>query len=449
MVKIRTIHATNIKSIKKQKVAAYARVSSGKDAAKHSLSAQVSYYNNLISNHIEWELVDIYVDEGVSGTREDRPEFNRLMADARAGKIDLVITKSITRFARNTIVCLEAVRELRNLGIDVFFEKENIHSIGADGELMLTLLAMFAEEEARSASENQKWRIRKSYEQGIPTNGTVTYGYSGNGADLVIIPEEANIVREIYERYLGGEGLRKISTDLNNRKILNRNNGEWDTQAIRYILTNEKYVGDLLLGKGYIKDFRKRHVTKNEGERPMYLVKDSHEAIISREIFEAAQREHEKRLEEYSYGRKRGPKSMFASLIVCDNCGKHYLRKQYKNKNQNKTIYYWRCSIADVKGKKYCSNGVCIREDYLENIVKDALSLESLDNITLRDYLEEIRVTPWDIFVAARNGERSRYPYPDRQNKIWTDKMRQAASERGRKRFESGELKIGWKKPDN
>ena len=164
---------------KLKRVAAYERVSCGKDAMLHSLSAQVSYYSDLIQNHSGWQYVGVYADEALTGTRDNRENFQRLLVDCRAGKIDMVITKSISRFARNTITLLETVRELKTMGVDVFFEEQNIHSLSADGELMLTILASYAQEESLSVSENQKWRVRHNFENGMPWNGTVL-GYRYN-----------------------------------------------------------------------------------------------------------------------------------------------------------------------------------------------------------------------------------------------------------------------------
>ena len=185
------------KKPKVTRVAAYARVSSDKDAAFHSLEAQTEYYQNYIAAHPDWELVAIYSDNGISGTTIHRPEFQRMLQDCREGKIDLIITKSVTRFARNTIILLETIRELKKIGVECHFEKEDMHSISPDGELLLTLLAMYAEEEARSASENQKWRIQKLYDQGKPAGGH-TFGYRLAGERFEVVPEEAEIVKEIY-----------------------------------------------------------------------------------------------------------------------------------------------------------------------------------------------------------------------------------------------------------
>ena len=217
--KITKLEKTALMPVKRKRVAAYARVSSGKDAQLHSLSVQISYYNEYIGNRGDWQLVKIYADEAMTGTRDDRPQFQQLLTDCRAGKIDMVITKSVTRLARNTLTVLNTARELKSLGIDIYFEKENIHTMSSDGELMLTLLATFAQEESWSASENQKWRIRKKFEQGYPNTGNMLGYYLENGV-LRVIPDEAEIVRQIYADFLSGMGINAIA----------KNSGVWKSQ---------------------------------------------------------------------------------------------------------------------------------------------------------------------------------------------------------------------------
>ena len=243
------------KKPKVTRVAAYARVSSDKDAAFHSLEAQTEYYQNYIAARPDWELVAIYSDNGISGTTIHRPEFQRMLQDCREGKIDLIITKSVTRFARNTIILLETIRELKKIGVECYFEKEDMHSISPDGELLLTLLAMYAEEEARSASENQKWRIQKLYDQGKPAGGH-TFGYRLAGERFEVVPEEAEIVKEIFRLYLSGMGYSKIARTLIERHIPAYFGGTWSVASVRNILLNEKYAGDLLLQKTFSEDFR-------------------------------------------------------------------------------------------------------------------------------------------------------------------------------------------------
>lgn len=218
--KIKQVPLQKMQAPKLTKVAAYARVSSGKDAMLHSLSAQVSYYNELIQRHPGWVFCGVYADEALTGTKADRKNFTRLLKDCRAGKVDMVITKSISRFARNTVTLLETVRELKLIGVDVYFEEQNIHSISADGELMLSILASYAQEESLSTSENQKWRIKRNFENGMPWNGTLL-GYRYEHGKYVIVPEEAEIVQLIFDSYLSGMGITAIMKTLNKKGIGN------------------------------------------------------------------------------------------------------------------------------------------------------------------------------------------------------------------------------------
>ena len=212
---------------KKLRVAAYCRVSSGKDAMLHSLSNQISYYNNLIRNTKGWEFAGVYADEAISGTKNDREEFVRLINDAKSGKIDLIIVKSISRFARNTLTMLETIRELKACKVDVFFEEQNLHSISNEGEMVLTFLASFAQEEARSVSENMKWRVRKNFEKGITWCTRKTLGYIYKDRKLVVEPEEAKLVRRIFDMYIGGLGLQAITNKFNEERIKPPESDKW------------------------------------------------------------------------------------------------------------------------------------------------------------------------------------------------------------------------------
>ncbi len=225
------------------RVAAYARVSTGKDAMLHSLAAQVGYYSDLIQKHPGWRYAGVYADEAMTGTKDDRKEFQRLLEDCRAGKIDMVITKSISRFARNTVTSLETIRELKALGVDVYFEGHNIHSIGADGEVLLTILSAYAQEESLSASENQKWRIRKAFESGELMNMRTMFGYrisKKNGIE--IDPEQADVVREMFARVIHGDSLTSIVHWLNHNDHPGALKGQWKASRVRDVLSNEKYT---------------------------------------------------------------------------------------------------------------------------------------------------------------------------------------------------------------
>lgn len=425
-MQITEISATKLPDIGIKRVAAYARVSSEKGEALHSLSAQISYYNEYISNHIGWEFVGVYADEGISGTKDSRPEFQRLLADCRKNMIDLVITKSITRFARNTVTLLDAIRELKLLNVDVFFEKENLHSLSTNGELMLTLLAMYAEEEARSASENQKWRIQKMFEEGRPNTGRIL-GYYLKDGQLTIIPEEAEIVRMIFDDYLSGMGRLAIAKKLNEMSIPTvRGTGEWREGSIFRILHNEKYTGDMLLQKTYSQDFRTKKRVVNKGEKRRYYVQDSHELIISKEIFERVQAEIERR--------KNGIKlsdttirGVFSGLITCACCGKHF-RRRIANACSKYAKPAWLCSTFATKGKKYCNNRQ-IPEKILISKTQEILGLPSLEDIKLRDYIAQIICdNDYSIVFVTTSGEEIKTVWqPGSRKDSWTAEMKQQA----------------------
>ena len=227
---------------KLKRVAAYARVSSGKDAMLHSLAAQVEYYSNYIRRHPGWEYVGVYADEAKTGTKDGREQFQQLIADCKAGKIDHILTKSISRMARNTVTLLETVRELKAIGITVYFEEQNIDTGTDDGELMLSILASYAQEESLSASENQKWRVRQNFENGQPWRGFML-GYRYKDGQYIVVPEEAEIVRSIYADFLSGKGVTSIMKRLNKEGILTQQGFIWHKSAITRVLKNYTYTG--------------------------------------------------------------------------------------------------------------------------------------------------------------------------------------------------------------
>ena len=335
--------------MRKKRVAAYCRVSSGKDAMLHSLSAQVSYYNNLIQKEDSWEFVGVYSDEAITGTKEGRADFQRMLDDCRNGKIDMIICKSISRFARNTLTLLETVRMLKALEVDVYFEEQNIHTISSDGELMLTILASYAQEESRSASENQKWRIKKNFESGMPWCGRML-GYRIKDGQYYIIEDEAEVVRRIYRDYLAGAGPNLIAIQLTEDGIPTRNGGIWQPQTVARILRNYTYTGNLLLQK----TFRENHITKktikNTGQKPRYLAEDAHDAIIDPVMFDAVQAEIERRANSRKITPPAKPVFTYTGLIQCAKCGKNYRRKT------TKTQVVWVCATFNTKGKRYCAS---------------------------------------------------------------------------------------------
>lgn len=345
------------------RVAAYARVSSGKDAMLHSLSAQVSYYSNLIQNHSGWQYVGVYADEALTGTKDNRENFQRLLTDCRSVKVDMVITKSISRFARNTVTLLETVRELKNMGVDVFFEEQNIHSLSADGELMLTILASYAQEESLSASENQKWRIRRNFENGIPWNGTML-GYRYEDGTLVVEPTEAETVKRIFSEYLAGSGMTAIAKRLNADGILTRYGNSWGKTSVGKVLQNYAYTGNLLLQKYRRVDHLTKRDEPNNGALPKYHITDAHEPIIPLRSFNAVQEEIKRRAAKHTHPGVKHKEYPFSGKITCAGCGKHYRRKVKENGP------VWICTTYNTYGKAACPSKA-IPESILEAIVDE------------------------------------------------------------------------------
>lgn len=283
---------------KKLRVAAYCRVSTDNDAQLESLEAQKKHYEDYISNREDWTFAGLYFDKGITGTKkEKRPELLRMIADCKAGKIDFVITKSISRFARNTTDCLELVRKLLELDIPIYFEKENLNTSAMESELFLSILSSMAEGESSSISENNKWAIQKRFKNGTFKISYPPYGYDWNGEQMVVNPEQAKIVKWIFSQILSGKGTLAIANELNKKGVPTKKGGRWTASTVRGMLANEKYTGDVIFQKTYTDSQFNRHT--NYGERDRYALACHHEAIISHEDFEAAatliqQRSHEK-----------------------------------------------------------------------------------------------------------------------------------------------------------
>ena len=370
---------------RKLRVAAYARVSSSKDAMLHSLSAQVSYYNKYISSHDDWEFVGIYADEGISGTKEDRDEFQRMINDCRSGKIDLILTKAISRFARNTMTMLEIVRELKNLNVDVFFEEQNLHSISSDGEMVLTLLASVAQEEARSVSENQKWRIRKDFEKGLIWGGNSAYGYRIINKKMVIIPEEAKLVKRIFQLYIGGLGFQKISKLLNDEGVPAMRAKRWNKQSLQQIIANINYTGDVLLQKTYNENYLTKKTKINRGELDQFFVENDHEAIITRDEYYAALEIRRKRVEYFKLDNFKVHTYPLTGFVKCGNCGKNYNHKRTRYTEK------WSCVTYQNMGKAEC-DAKSVPDAELTRITLEVLNIKELDRDLIEDKLECIEV---------------------------------------------------------
>ncbi len=411
------------------RVAAYARVSSGKDAMLHSLAAQVSYYSNLIQQRPDWEYTGVYADEALTGTKDSRPEFQRLITDCHDGKIDLVITKSISRFARNTLILLETVRELKMLGVDVYFEEQNIHSISGDGELMLTILASYAQEESRSVSENCKWRIRNNFKQGLP-HGFSILGYRLNGETLEIVPQEAEIVRMIFTDYLGGMGKNAIMKKLNAAGIKTKRCNMWLEATVDRILRNEKYVGDMLLQKAYIVDHLDKKKIFNHGVLPRYYVQGSHAQIIDRDIFDRVQEKLKSKAAKYNPNAGTPVAYPFSGKMICGQCGKNYRRK-INGAGSKYAKPVWICPTFNRHGKLACP-AKQIPEEILFSLTAEVLGMVDFDEALFQSRIKHMRVPEANkIVYIFRDGYEVEAVWQDRSRKSsWTDEAKQKAQER-------------------
>jgi site-specific DNA recombinase len=382
----------------RKKVAAYARVSSEKDHALHSLSAQISFYSSYIQKHREWQYAGVYADEGISGTTDNRAEFQRMLEDCEQGKIDIILTKSISRFARNTVDLLETVRHLKELGIEVRFEKEGINSLSEDGELMLTLLASFAQEESRSTSENVKWAIQKNFQQGRP-NSFQIYGYRWDGERFVVEPEEAEVVKYIFKHYLNGVSAEKMEGQLQEKGVKSYRGGHFSASSIRAILGNEKYTGNMLLQKVYTIDHITHRQKDNNGELPRYWVEDSHEAIIDLETFEKVQSRIAKHKELQINADRSNNVLCFTSKVKCNICGANYRRiRKRLGKHPDEVWYAWVCSTGKRYGTSECS-AKTIPEKALRKVCSEVLGTGEFDEDLFADRIESITVVGKDELV--------------------------------------------------
>ena len=375
-----------VRASKRQlRVAAYCRVSTDDEEQLTSYEAQKNYYTDKIMTNKEWTMAGIFADEGITGTSaRKRPEFLRMIRQCKQGKIDIVLTKSISRFARNTVDCLNYVRALKELGIAVIFEKENMNTLEIDSEILITMLGAFAQSESESISANVRWGIRQAMKEGKATiQYKYLYGYrKGDDGKPEIIPDQAEVVRKIYDLFLSGTPVRGIQEYLNANSVPNIN-GEpkWARSAIDSILTNEKYCGDVLLQKTYIDDCINKKVKKNTGQLPMYLVQNHHEGIISRETFDTAQAELSRRNAGRSPSKKNAPtgrsryssKYALSDRLYCGECGTRYQRCTWRNRDGSKRIV-WRCVSRVDYGNKYCHNSPTLDEEPLHRAILAAIN---------------------------------------------------------------------------
>ena len=341
--------------VQKIRVAAYCRVSTDSEEQETSYEAQVSHYTEYIKSKPEWQMVEVYADDGISGTNTaKRDEFNRMIADCEAGKIDLILTKSISRFSRNTLDCLKYTRKLKALNIAVFFEKENINTMDSKGEVLLTIMASLAQQESESLSANVRMGIQYRNQQGkVQINHNWFLGYTKDvEGNLVIDPEQAEIVRRIYREYLEGASFLQIKRSLEADGIPNgAGHLKWHESNIHQILTNEKYIGDALLQKTYTVSILDKKRAANNGEMPKYYVEGSHEAIIDKDVFMKVKAEIARRANLNPDGKRRVYSSKYAlsGMVFCGHCGDIYRRVKWNNRGCKSTV--WRCVSRILKGK--------------------------------------------------------------------------------------------------
>ena len=370
-------------SIRQEQVAAYCRVSTEEEEQQSSYENQCKYYTDMIMQNPQWSMAGIFADEGISGTSaKKRDEFMRMIKACKHGKINLILTKSISRFSRNTVDCLHYIRLLKSWGVAVIFEKENINTMQEDSEFLITLHGAFAQQEVESISANVRWGVQQSMKEGkTRIQYKKLYGYCRGADDKPeIIPEQAEIVREIYARYLAGASLRQIQTWLKDSGIMNAlGNGDWTHASIKGIFTSEKYCGDVLMQKTYTTDCITHKAVKNNGERPMYLVQNNHSPIVDRATYDAVQAEMARRVALRSPSKNAATgqscytsKYALSDRVYCGECGTRYKRTTWAKNGKKRVV--WRCVSRLDYGTKYCHNSPTVDENRLQAAILAALN---------------------------------------------------------------------------
>ena len=364
----------------KLRVAAYCRVSTDSDEQATSYDAQVEHYSNFIQKNEEWEFAGIFADDGISGTNtKNREEFNRMIEECMTGSIDMIITKSISRFARNTLDCLRYIRQLKEKNIPVFFEKENINTMDSKGEVLLTIMASLAQQESESLSKNVKMGMQFRFQKGeVQVNHNRFMGYTKDeDGHLIIEPAEAEIVKRIYREYLQGASLKQIGDGLMADGILTgAGKPKWRPESVKKILKNEKYIGDALLQKTYTVDVLTKKRVKNNGIVPQYYVENSHEAIIPRDLYMQVQEEMLRRSNLHSGANRKkrvySSKYALSSILYCSKCGDIYRRIAWNNHGKRSMV--WRC-VNRVEHGPDCCDAPTVKEEELQNDVVKAINM--------------------------------------------------------------------------
>ncbi len=415
----------------RKRVAAYVRVSVDKETMLHSFAAQASYYKELISKHNDWELVDVYADYGISGTKVNRAEFNRMIDDCRNGKIDMIITKSISRFARNTALLLATIRELKALHVDVYFEEQNMNSLSEQGELVLTLLASMAEAEAKSMSMNVKWRVDKTFMQGEVYSTTRFYGYDIVDKKFIVNKEQAKVVKRIFQMALDGLGYIKIVEVLNREGIKSPTGKKWTNNSLERILKEDTYTGRLTLQKTYRTE--KKTKERNKGELRKYIIENDHEAIVDIDTFNKVQELIKSRRSKPIKENKGN--DIFKGIIRCSVCGACFQRK----KRYGYDLYDWMCwnYLYATKGER-CKS-VRIPESVLIEKAKEALGIDEINKEIVKEKLKSIVAHPDRVLEFVFNdGTKKAIPWELKSRRFsWSEEAREKARNNALKRYEN------------
>ena len=392
------------------RVAAYCRVSTEMDEQANSYESQIDHYTSEIAKHPDWINAGIFADKGITGTMaKKRPEFLKMIKKCRQKKIDLILVKSISRFSRNTVDCLEYIRELKALGIGVIFEKENINTLTETSEAMITIMGYFAQAESESISKNVTWGVRHAFSEGKVSFTCDVYGYERvynpetKKQDILKVKEdEAKVIRIIFERYYAGDSLSAICAYLNENQIPtpSKKNTNWYPAVLQVILRNEKYKGDVLTQKTYCSDLLTHKRVKNNGEVIQHYLQDHHEAIVDRELFDKVQAEYAKRnakkvtlpgIDEAPKKSRYSSKYALTDILVCGHCGSPYRRCVWTHHGQRKVV--WRCTTRMDYGKSKCDGSFTIEEEGLHQAILEAISNMSSRKEELKDELKAALAT--------------------------------------------------------
>lgn len=382
----------------RQRVAAYCRVSTDDEEQSKSYNSMVQYYTDMIEENKHWIFAGVYADEAVTGTKDNRENFQRLIQDCLSGKIDLVLTKSISRFARNTLDTIKYVRMLKEKNVAIYFEMEHINTL-EDGEFLLTILGSVAQQEVVNTSGNVKKGLKMKMQRGelVGFNRCMGYDYNRDTKELTVNEEEASVIRYIFDRYVAGAGANLISRELNAQGFLTIRGNKWAATTVMSIVKNEKYKGDLCQGKTFTQDPITKRRLKNYGEEDQYYIKDHHEAIVSREVWDKANEVLRKRSIPRSGGCGRPGKYSrqyaFSCMLECGYCeGNLSRRRWHSNTNHQKTI--WQCVKATKKGKKYCPDSKGIEESIIESAFIESYKMICQDNTdVLEEFIRRIEKT--------------------------------------------------------